>query len=259
MIAVALVIALSIGSGDQAPAATHKAAAARKPTPTSAALVDPEGTKFAKVYRAGKAIQASWSVGVNKVAMKQLLRDLATELTILQDRALVGRDVKTFDAYSGALDSFNSAVDLHWTVRSDDAQEQVVFQYWMAVADRKLENAHRMLRQLPPLPDVPLPELSKAPAPKAPPAPTFTSMGWSGKGRTKTATEFFDVPMPQWHVRWNHKGSGSFVLQVCDDKQHVVASMNHDGPGAGVLDVKAPGGKFYLVPMGDEWAVTTEN
>jgi TonB family protein len=104
-------------------------------------------------------------------------------------------------------------------------------------------------------------ELPSAPAlavPLAPISPPFVGKAWTGQGRKKTATEYFNVPVQEWHVRWIHKGKGQFLLQVADDKGQVVASVQHDGTGDGVLAVKAPPGQFYLIPMGDDWAVSTQ-
>jgi hypothetical protein len=89
-------------------------------------------------------------------------------------------------------------------------------------------------------------------------APPFVPKAWTGNGQRKTATEYFDVPVPEWRVHWIHKGNGQFLLQVGDEKGQVVASVQHHGTGDGVLTVKAPPGKFYLIPMGDEWAVSTQ-
>ena len=100
-----------------------------------------------------------------------------------------------------------------------------------------------------------------------PPPPTFEMPPpskpsalhtWTGKGKNKTATEMFSVPWPHWQVRWWHKGGGHFRLQVCDDKQHVLATLDHDGTGDGVEPIDAPPGRFYLIPTGNEWAVSVE-
>lgn len=85
--------------------------------------------------------------------------------------------------------------------------------------------------------------------------PGALSNGWVGKGRTNTATPYFDVMTTELKIKWTHKGAGTFVLQVCDSRPQVIREFRHQGDGEGLETVTVAPGRFYLIPMGDEWTV----
>lgn len=260
-------LAITMGMSAARAQTTPKKATSQRPTPAPAqAPIDPETTKFAKVYRSGKALQSAVTVGVNKIQFSQLVRELMTELDIVKDKPLTDHEKDINAKYLTAVYSYAKTVDCCWTVESGGSTVDI-FRGMLKVCDVLMENAHRTLRGLPELPvptanDIlgpgPTAATTAASMPIVQPGPTFKSMAWNGKGRTRTATELFDVPIPEWHIRWNHKGTGQFVLQVADEKGHVVAEFRHDGDGGGLELVKATPGKFYLIPMGDAWTIATE-
>lgn len=114
--------------------------------------IDPAKTKFAKVYRGGKAIQAAMTTGVNKMQFSRLMQEFMTELEIVKDQPLSARDKEIHDLYMTAIASYATMVDCCWTV-DEHGEKARLFRKAMRLCDHYMENAHRRVRGLKPLPE----------------------------------------------------------------------------------------------------------
>jgi hypothetical protein len=225
--------------------------------------IDPEATKFGRVFRTGVALQSAFASGVNKIRYSVLMEEFTTELKIVAERPLTDGERKILGRYEDARSFYGDVVDCCWSPGEDYTQKATAFRKLLAVADRVMENAHRSLKGEAPLTPEPksyAEEYVAAMSASTPQVlsdagPRFIAQGWVGKGRTNTATPLFDVTMTQFHIHWTHKGKGAFVLQLCDQKS-VVKEFAHQGNGDAIETVTVTPGKYYLVPMGDDWAVS---
>lgn len=108
--------------------------------------------KFAGLYKTGKAIQAATKVGVNKIRFGQLLQEFATELEIAKDVVKTPREKEVFSQYETAGASYAYSADCCWTV--DDGQLGELFSKLLTACSHEMENAHRLMRGLKPLPKI---------------------------------------------------------------------------------------------------------
>jgi len=85
--------------------------------------------KFDPLYRAGKAIESATSLGVNILKYRELVQDLATEVSIGNDRASSGREKKMVALFGEALAAYKDAETVWGTKLKATRSQLTVSEY----------------------------------------------------------------------------------------------------------------------------------
>ena len=98
-------------------------------------------SRFENLYRAGKQIEGGLGVGISLIRYRELLQELATEVSIASDLARWESEREMVAAFAAALATFKYA-ETTWTnnIRSKSDDQRTVQEIWIT-AGRQLASA----------------------------------------------------------------------------------------------------------------------